>query len=235
MKLGFSARLTARLALVSAAMFVMPLALAQETQPIDKDKMSYSIGYQFGSDLKQRNLDVSVDTVIEAIRTALDSGEPRVSEQEMVTLLKRLEQEFRAEQLEKFKALADENKVKSEEFLSENKGKKNIVEMSSGVQYRVIEEGDGTRPTMESEVIVHYRSSTMSGLEYDSSFARGEPVNFKVNQVLKGWQEVLPLMKPGAKWQVFVPPELGYGVRGQPPVGPNEVLVFDINLVEVKS
>ncbi len=231
MKVRFAAQLTALVVMITA----IPLAMAQDEAPIDKDKMSYSIGYQFGNDLKLRQLDVSVETVVEAIRDAVGGSQARVPEQEMVALLKRLEQEFRAEQLEKFKALADENKVKSEEYLAENKGKKNIVVLSSGVQYRVIEEGGGTRPTMESEVIVHYRSSTMSGLEYDSSFARGEPVNFKVNQVLKGWQEVLPLMKPGAKWQVFVPPEMGYGVRGQPPVGPNEVLVFDINLVEVKS
>ncbi len=231
MKVRFAAKLTA---LMVTAMAI-PLAMAQDEAPIDKDKMSYSIGYQFGNDLKLRDLDVSVDTVVEALRDALGSNEARVPEQEMVALLKRLEQEFRADQLEKFKALAEENKGKSDTYLAENKSKKNIVVLPSGVQYRIIEEGDGSRPTMESEVIVHYRSSTMSGLEYDSSFARGEPVNFKVNQVLKGWQEVLPLMKPGAKWQVFVPPEMGYGVRGQPPVGPNEVLVFDINLVEVKS
>ncbi|MFK7957482.1 MAG: FKBP-type peptidyl-prolyl cis-trans isomerase N-terminal domain-containing protein [Lysobacterales bacterium] len=231
MKVRFAAQLTALVVMISA----IPLAMAQDEAPIDKDKMSYSIGYQFGNDLKLRKLDVSVETVVEALRDAVGGNEARVPEQEMVALLKRLEQEFRAEQLEKFKALSDENKVKSDEFLAENKGKKGIVVLPSGVQYRVIEEGGGSRPTMESEVIVHYRSSTMSGLEYDSSFARGEPVNFNVNQVLKGWQEVLPLMKPGAKWQVFVPPEMGYGVRGQPPVGPNEVLVFDINLVEVKS
>lgn len=223
-----------RIAALAVALVMSQAALAQEGQ-VDKDKMSYAIGFQFGNDLRFRSLDVDVDTVVEALRAAIAGNEPRVEQQEMVALLKQLEQEFRAEQLEKFKQLAEANKTKSEEFLDVNKGKKNIVVLPSGVQYRVIEEGDGGRPTMESEVIVHYRSSTMDGLEYDSSFARGEPVAFKVSQVLKGWQEILPLMKPGAKWQVFVPPELGYGVRGQPPVGPNEVLVFDINLVEVKG
>lgn len=223
-----------RIAALAVALVMSQAAVAQEGQ-VDKDKMSYAIGFQFGNDLRFRNLDVDVDTVVEALRAAIGGTEPRVDQQEMVALLKQLEQEFRAEQLEKFKQLAEANKSKSEQYLDENKGKKNIVVLPSGVQYRVIEEGNGGRPTMESEVIVHYRSSTMDGLEYDSSFARGEPVAFKVNQVLKGWQEILPLMKPGAKWQVFVPPELGYGVRGQPPVGPNEVLVFDINLVEVKG
>ncbi len=223
-----------RIAAIVVALAVTPLASAQESGQ-DKEKLSYAIGYQFGTDIRMRKMDVDLNTVLEAMRDATAEREPRVPESEMVALLKDLEQKFRSEQLEKFKQLAEENKAKSEEYLAKNKGKKNIVVLPSGVQYRVIEEGDGRRPTVESEVIVHYRSSTMSGLEYDSSFARGEPVSFKVGQVLKGWQEILPLMKVGAIWQVFVPPELGYGVRGQPPVGPNEVLVFDINLVEIKS
>ena len=223
-----------RIATIVVALVLSPLASAQDASA-DKDKLSYAIGYQFGTDIRVRKMDVNLETVMEALRAAAQEQEPRVPESEMLALLKDLEQKFRTEQLDKFKQLAEENRTKSEDYLANNKSKKNIVVLPSGVQYRVIEEGDGSRPTVESEVIVHYRSSTMSGLEYDSSFARGEPVSFKVAQVLKGWQDILPLMKVGSKWQVFVPPELGYGVRGQPPVGPNEVLVFDINLVEIKS
>ncbi|MDJ0657184.1 MAG: FKBP-type peptidyl-prolyl cis-trans isomerase [Xanthomonadales bacterium] len=225
-----------RIAAATIALLAAQGLMAQEgATPIDKDKLSYAIGYQFGTDLKFRNVDVDLEKVIQALRDAQSEAEPQVPQAEMVALLKQLEEEFRAAQLEKFKELAEENKEKATAFLDENKSKKNIVVLPSGVQYRIIEDGDGSRPTMESEVIVHYRSSTMNGLEYDSSFARGEPVSFKVSQVLKGWQEILPLMKVGAKWQIFVPPEMGYGLRGQPPVGPNEVLVFDINLVEIKS
>ena len=223
-----------RIATIVVALVLSPWASAQDASA-DKDKLSYAIGYQFGTDIRVRKMDVNLETVMEALRAAAEEQEPRVPEKEMLALLKDLEQKFRTEQLEKFKQLAEENRTKSEDYLANNKSKKNIVVLPSGVQYRVIEEGDGSRPTVESEVIVHYRSSTMNGLEYDSSFARGEPVSFKVAQVLKGWQDILPLMKVGSKWQVFVPPELGYGVRGQPPVGPNEVLVFDINLVEIKS
>jgi len=224
---------TATLAL-GLGLLVAYTAGAQE-QDLDQGKLSYAIGYQIGSDFKFRNLDVDIDRVIQAIRDAHAEKDPAVPEAEMVALLKSMQEQIQTEQLEKFKVLAEENKVKSDEFLAENRAKKGIVELPSGVQYRVIEDGNGGRPSLESEVIVHYRSSTMSGLEFDSSFARGEPVSFKVNQVIKGWQEVLPLMKEGSKWQVFVPPELGYGVRGQRPVGPNEALMFDINLVEVKS
>jgi FKBP-type peptidyl-prolyl cis-trans isomerase FklB len=210
-------------------------AVAQDLSS-EQGKLSYAIGFKIGADFKFSNIDVDIETVIKAIRDAHAEQEPAVPEPEMIALLKAMQERARTEQLEQFKALAEENKVKSDAFLADNRGKKGIVELPSGIQYRVIEDGSGNRPTLDSEVVVHYRSSTMTGLEFDSSFARGEPVSFKINQVIKGWQEVLPLMKSGSKWQVFVPPELGYGVRGdQRSVGPNEALVFDINLVEIKS
>ena len=104
------------------------------------------------------------------------------------------------------------------------------------MQYRVIEDGTGAKhPTAQSDVTVHYRGSMANGLEFDSSFARGEPVHLKVGDVIKGWQEVLLLMRVGDHWQIFVPPELAYGERGQPPrIGPNEALVFEIKLIDVK-
>jgi FKBP-type peptidyl-prolyl cis-trans isomerase FklB len=216
------------------AMFVS-LGLSAQDLTSDKGKLSYAIGYKFGTDFRSGVIDVDIDTLVQAVRDGAGGTEPSVPEEEMVALMQALQERIKTEQLEKFKLLAEENKVKSDNFLSENKAKRGIVVLPSGVQYRVIEEGSGSRPMTESEVSVHYRSSTMNGLEFDSSFARGEPVIFKVDQVIKGWQEVLPLMKTGAKWQVFVPPELAYGLRGQRPVGPNEALVFDINLVEIKS
>ena len=106
--------------------------------------------------------------------------------------------------------------------------------MPGGVQYRVIEEGEGSRPNIDNTIKLHYRGSKMDGREFDSSFARGVPEEIKVNAVMQGWQEVLPLMKLGATWQIFVPPELAFGQRGNPPVvGPNEALMFDLKLVEI--
>ena len=214
---------------------LVSLGLSAQDLTSDKGKLSYAIGYKFGTDFRSGVIDVDIDTLVQAVRDGAGGTEPPIPEDEMVALMQALQERIKTEQLEKFKLLAEENKVKSDTFLNENKAKRGIVVLPSGVQYRVIEEGSGSRPMTESEVSVHYRSSTMSGLEFDSSFARGEPVIFKVDQVIKGWQEVLPLMKTGAKWQVFVPPELAYGLRGQRPVGPNEALVFDINLVEIKS
>jgi len=160
-------------------------------------------------------------------------SEPKVSAVEMRTLLTALQEKVRAEQIEQFRILSEENQAKSEAFLAANKSKLGIVVLPSGVQYRIIEEGDGPRPGLDSKVSVHYRGSKLDGREFDSSFARGTPEEFTVNAVLKGWQEVLPLMKQGATWQIFIPPELAFGNRGNPPVGPNEALMFDLKLVEL--
>ncbi|MCB1636338.1 MAG: FKBP-type peptidyl-prolyl cis-trans isomerase, partial [Xanthomonadales bacterium] len=118
--------------------------------------------------------------------------------------------------------------------LAENRSKKGVVVLPSGIQYRVIDEGNGARPTPTSEVEVHYRGSLVSGFEFDSSFARNQPATFKIDQVLKGWQEVLPLMRVGDQWQVFLPPEMAYGDKGPRPIGPNQALIFDIKLISIK-
>lgn len=210
-------------------------AVAQEVST-DKAKLSYAIGYEIGRDFTERKMDVDINTVIRALQDGYAKKTPAVADETMRDVLGKMQDKMRDEAMTKFKLLADENKTKSAKFMAENKAKKGIVTLPSGVQYRVIEEGTGTkRPTAQSEISVHYRGSLSSGLEFDSSFARGEPVHFKVDSVVKGWQEVLPLMKVGDHWQIFVPPELAFGDRGQPPrIGPNEALVFEIKLLDVK-
>lgn len=220
------------LLLVLVAAFKTGPAFAQDDQS-DKGKLSYAVGWDIGEDIKKRGAEFDVESIIEAIRDSSAGSPPKVPEEEMVALLTALQQKVRQEQQEAFMALAEENKLKSEEFLAENKVKTGIVELPSGVQYRIIEEGDGARPGLESTVKVHYRGSKMNGHEFDSSFARGVPEEFTVSTVLRGWQEVLPLMKTGSTWQIFVPPELAFGARGNPPVGPNEALTFDLKLVEI--
>jgi FKBP-type peptidyl-prolyl cis-trans isomerase FklB len=212
--------------------FSASLAQAQDVNT-DKGKLSYAIGWDFGQDIKRRGSEFDVESVVAAIRDTVGGRDPQVSAEEMVALLQSFQQKVRQEQVEAFQALAAENQAKSEAFLEENRAKTGIVVMPSGVQYRIIEEGDGPRPNMESTVKVHYRGSKMDGREFDSSFARGVPEEFVVNSVLQGWQEVLPLMKQGSTWQIFVPPELAFGQRGNPPVGPNEALMFDLRLVEI--
>ena len=218
-------------ALIVLAIATNP-ALAQDLST-DKGKLSYAVGWDIGEDIQRRGAEFDVETLIAAIRDSAAGKEPQVSAEEMVALLTELQQKVRQEQAEAFAKLAEENQAAADDFLEKNKAKNGIVVLPSGVQYRIIEEGDGSRPGLEDTVKVHYRGSKVNGHEFDSSFARGVPEEFPVNSVLRGWQEVLPLMKTGATWQIFVPPELAFGPRGNPPVGPNEALMFDLKLVEI--
>ena len=218
-------------ALMVLALVASP-ALAQDIQS-DKGKLSYAVGWDIGEDIQRRGAEFDVDTIIAAIRDSAAGRDPQVPAEEMVAMLTELQQKVRQEQAEAFQKLADDNQKAADDFLAKNKSKNGIVVLPSGVQYRIIEEGEGARPGMEDTVKVHYRGSKTDGHEFDSSFARGVPEEFPVNTVLRGWQEVLPLMKTGATWQIFVPPELAFGARGNPPVGPNEALMFDLKLVEI--
>ena len=220
--------------------FALIILMALMTGPVmaqdlttEKGKLSYSVGWDIGEDIKRRGAEFDVEAIIAAVRDSSAGKEPQVPSEEMVAMLTELQKKVRQEQAEAFQKLAEENQTKSDEFLAANLSKNGIVALPSGIQYRIIEEGDGARPGMDSTVKVHYRGSKINGHEFDSSFARGVPEEFAVSTVLKGWQEVLPLMKTGATWQVFVPPELAFGARGNPPVGPNEALIFDLKLVEV--
>jgi len=220
---------------VAAALAVVVAVpvMAQDLES-DRGKLGYSIGYEFGAELNSYDIEIDLEAVFQAVRDAYSQQEPRLEIAEMRDLMMSLQERLRQERMQAFEALAEENQSKSEEFLAENRGKSGIVALPSGVQYRVIEEGDGSRPGLEDMVTVHYRGSKINGREFDSSFRRGVPAVFQVNSVIEGWQEVLPLMREGAEWQVFLPPELAFGVRGDPPIiGPNEALKFDLKLVQI--
>jgi len=202
----------------------------------DKPNLSYAIGFQIGADFVDKKLDIDINRVISALQDGYASRKPAISEETMHDLLGRMQYQMYTKAKGEFDKISSENKAKSQKFMADNRLKTGIKALPSGVQYRVIEDGTGTaHPTANSEVTVHYRGSLMNGLEFDSSFARGEPVKFKVGDVIKGWQDVLTQMRVGDHWQIFVPPELAYGERGQPPrIGPNEALVFELKLVDIK-
>lgn len=214
-------------------------ALAQDITS-ENGKLSYAVGWNLGSDIKRGETQFDIESVISAIRDVVNESEPKVDPEEMKTLLIALGEEVRAKQVERVRVLAAENQIKSEEWLATNSTKTGIQTLSSGVQYRVIEEGDGARPGMDDSFMLHYRGTRMDGREFDSSFARGTPVEYTFDRVMKGWQEVLPLMKVGSTFQVFIPPELAFGQEGFVDqqrnvmiVEPNEALMFDLKLVEI--
>ena len=133
-------------------------------------------------------------------------------------------------------AKGEKAKKAGEDFLAANKKKKGVQTLKNGIQYKVIKKGKGAKPKASDSVVAHYKGTLIDGTEFDSSYKRGQPATFGVGQVIQGWQEVLPLMAAGSKWQVFIPSDLAYGPRGAGPnIGPNETLVFDIELLEVKA
>ncbi len=222
-----------RFGAVALAALIAGNVAAQDTTT-EKGKLSYAIGYEIGNDFIEKKMDVDVATVLRAIQDGYSKQPPKVPAQEMRTALEKMSEKLKTAAMAKYEAMAKDNKIKSDKFLADNRVKKGIVALPSGIQYRVIEDGTGKRPLKNSEVSVHYRGSLSSGLEFDSSFARGVPAKFQVDAVLKGWQEVLPMMKVGDHWQIFLPPEQAYGMRGNGPIGPNEALVFEIKLIDVK-
>jgi len=226
---------TSQAAPAASASSQAPAAAAPIT-PADKPNLSYAIGFQMGDGLVERKIDVDVNAVIRGLQDGFAKRKPTVAEETMRDVLTRMQSQMYSAAKAEFDKLSTENKAKSAKFLSENKSKKGVISLPSGLQYVVIEEGSGSKhPSATSDVSVHYRGSLINGLEFDSSFARGQPANFKVNEVIKGWSEILPLMRVGDYWRVYVPADLAYGDRGQPPrIGPNEALVFELKLVDIK-
>lgn len=215
------------------AALLVGTAHAQDTTS-EKGKLSYAIGYEIGNDFVEKKMDIDLNTVIRAIQDGYSKKAPAVANEQMAEALDKMKERLYNEAKAKYEQLARENKAASDKFLAENKVKKGIMTTATGIQYRVIEEGTGKKPLKTSEVTIHYRGSLTTGLEFDSSFARGTPAKFKVDQVLKGWQEIIPMMKVGDHWQIFLPPEQAYGMRGNGPIGPNQALVFEIKLIDVK-
>jgi FKBP-type peptidyl-prolyl cis-trans isomerase FklB len=218
----------------AATQAATPAAAASAPVALDKNKLSYALGYKLGLDMVDSKAPVDVATVVRGVQDGFAKKTPTVAREDMGKQLYALEDKMRGEAEAAFKIVASENLAKSNKFMAENKTKKNIVVLPSGVQYRVIEEGNGARPTATSDVTVHYRGSLISGQEFDSSYARDQPAKFKVNDVLPGWSEILPLMRVGDEWQVFLPPAKAYGERGPRGIGPNQALQFQIKLLDVK-
>jgi len=197
----------------------------------DLEKISYTLGVVFGENVNRQGMELDTPAFLQAIEDVLSSSELKISKDDMQVIM----QKFQKAEQDRQKNQSTTNKVNGEKYLAENKTKEGVTETASGLQYKVITAGTGKKPSSSSKVLVHYRGTLIDGTEFDSSYARGEPVELGVGQVIKGWQETLPLMAAGSKWQIVVPSELGYGARGAGgAIGPNATLLFDIELIEIK-
>ena len=201
-----------------------------------KDKLSYSIGMNIGNNFKKQSIDVNTDALIQGIKDALSGGKTLMTEQEVNETLMNFQKEMVAKQMAHQKELAEKNKKEGEAFLAENMKKEGVKTLPSGLQYKVIKEGDGKTPKITDTVTINYRGTLIDGTEFDSSYTRGQPATFPVKGVIAGFTEALQLMKVGSKWQLFIPSNLAYGERGAgDDIGPNATLIFEIELVSIKE
>lgn len=198
----------------------------------DAEKFSYAFGINFTQSMMRQGAPLDADAVYMAIKDALSSSAPRLSPEAMDTALRSAAQKAG----EKKKAMAGENLSKGKAFMAKNKAKNGVTTLPDGLQYEVLRDGTGAQPSADSTVKVHYTGTLIDGREFDSSKRAGKPVSFPVNGVIEGWSKILPLMKVGARWLVTIPPELAYGVNGSGAViGPNETLVFEIELLDIEK
>jgi len=196
----------------------------------DAEKYSYAIGINFAQSLMRQGAPLDPDAVYMAIRDALEGSEPRLSAEAMTTALRSEAQKAG----ERKRSMAGDNLRRGKEFMAKNQAKDGVTTLPNGIQYEVLREGTGEQPTADSTVKVHYTGTLIDGREFDSSKRRGEPATFGVGDVIQGWSEVLPLMRAGARWLVTIPPDLAYGLNGAgAAIGPNETLVFEIELLEI--
>lgn len=202
----------------------------------EREKISYSIGYQIGGDFKRQGVELDTDLLVKGIRDAAGGAEPRLSPQEMRKTLVDLKTKVEADERKRQSEIAGKNRAEGEAFLAANGKKEGVVTLPSGLQYKVLTAGKGKSPNPTDNVTVHYRGTFVDGTEFDSSYKRNAPATFGVDRVIVGWQEALPMMKEGAKWQLFVPSKLAYGEQGSgSKFPPNSTLLFDVELIAVQS
>jgi FKBP-type peptidyl-prolyl cis-trans isomerase FklB len=198
----------------------------------EKEKMSYIIGMDVGKNLKTQPVDIDLNIVIRGIKDAFLAGKPLLTEQEVQEAIA----VFQKEMMEKQQALTEKARKEREAFLGGDKKKEGIVTLPSGLQYKVIKPGIGRKPKLTDTVTVHYRSTLIDGTEFYNSYLRGQPETLAIKDALPGLMEALTLMQEGAKWLLFIPPELAYGERGGGgAIGPNAALIFEIELISIQE
>jgi FKBP-type peptidyl-prolyl cis-trans isomerase FklB len=204
------------------------------TLSTDKDKTSYAIGMDLGNKLKSQSIEVDTAILLRGMNDGIAGNKALMTDEEMRTSLTALSTQIRAKQTAMLKELTEKNKSEGDAFLAENKSKEGVVALPSGLQYKILKAGDGPKPAASDSVVCNYKGTLINGKEFDSSYKRGQPATFPVGGVIKGWTEALQLMPVGSKWQLFIPPDLGYGERGAgADIQPDSTLIFEVELMSI--
>lgn len=227
--------------IVSVLLTGAGLACAQESESgsgeapaTQMEKVSYSIGLNMGRSLEQQSVEVDLDQLIQGIRDGLGDAEAKMTDEEIQTTMQAFQQEMMQKAQQERAEAGAKNEAEGAEFLAENKEREGVMVTDSGLQYEVLEEGDGPKPAADDQVTVHYKGTLIDGTVFDSSYDRGQPATFPLNAVIPGWTEGVQLMNVGSKYKFYIPANLGYGARGQGPViGPNATLIFEVELLEI--
>ena len=199
-------------------------------------KASYALGQDVGNSLKRMIAHVDIDILVRGLRDKLEDKEPLLDQAEAAEVMKEFSKKMQEAMTEEKKSAGEKNLKEGEAFLAENKAKEGVVTTESGLQYKVIVEGEGASPKATDQVTVHYRGTLIDGTEFDSSHKRGQPATFGVNRVIAGWTEALQLMKVGSKYNLVIPSDLAYGERGAgQQIGPGATLMFEVELIEIKE
>jgi len=243
-KAGFGtdmSRIVIVLVLAAGALLPSGVLLAQPpktsaTPVADRAELSYALGYAAGRDLQQRQPDVDLGTVMRGVQDGYSRKKPEYPPQSMQRVLQEMEARMVAQARAAYQKLATDNLQKARAFFAENGKKQGVVTLPSGVQYKVLDSGkDDKSPTVDSEVTLQYRGQFLDGTVFGDTADKGNPAVYPVKYMIPGWRQVITRMHVGDHWQVFVPPDQAYGIRGDlPRIGPNEALVFDIRLLDVK-
>ena len=202
----------------------------------DQDKLSYTLGMNISASILQLPLELNKEVVIACVADLLRGGQPQIEQQEYQKIMQDFQKQLQTIAAEEKKKAGEANAEISRKFLEENAKKEGVKVTNSGLQYIVLEEGNGEKPKATDTVKVHYEGTLINGQIFDSSIKRGEPVEFPLNHVIPGWTEGLQLMRPGAKYRFFIPSDLAYGEHGAGDmIAPNSALIFDVELIEVKG
>jgi len=218
------------------AALLMPMGLWAANLATPDQQMAYALGASLGQSLQKNQVQIDLPSFMQGFQDAYAGKPLQLSKADMQKLMTQFQQQQIQKTQQKVQAMSSENLTKSEAFLAENKKQPGVVTLPSGLQYKVIEAGNGAQATPTSTVTVDYEGKLMDGKVFDSSYSRGKPITFALNQVIKGWQEGVALMKEGETVMLYIPPQLGYGAQGVPGViPPNSALVFKVHLIAVKN
>ncbi len=201
-----------------------------------KEKLSYALGMDLGAQLRKQSIEIDPDLLARGLKDGLSGGKTLMTETEARAAITALQTEMLKKQAEAMKVAGEKNRKEGEAFLAENKTKEGVITLPSGLQYKILREGTGKKPTLEDTVVCNYRGTLVDGTEFDSSYKRNQPLEFALKGVIKGWTEALQLMSEGSKWQLFIPSDLAYGPAGRGNViGPNATLIFEVELLSIKG